>query len=142
MPHINPTNEDLKQLLTEASTIAMVGASSHPEKPSHEIMKRLLAAGYHVIPVNPRETEVLGQKAYPSLADISERVDIVDVFRRGEDTPPLADEAAKIGAKALWLQVGISNEETAARAKTAGLIVVMNKCIGATHDALNVPPKR
>jgi len=84
---------------------------------------------------------VHGQKAYPSLADVPEAVDIVDVFRRSEDTPPIADEAAKIGAKALWLQVGISNEEAALRAKAAGLMVVMNKCIGATHAALKIPPK-
>jgi predicted CoA-binding protein len=141
VPHINPSNEDLKQLLVEANTIAMVGASSSPDKTSHEIMKRLLAAGYRVIPVNPRETEVLGQKAYPSLDAIAEPVDIVDVFRRSEDTPPIADEAAKIGAKALWLQIGVSNEETAERAKAAGLVVVMNKCIGATHLALGVPRK-
>jgi predicted CoA-binding protein len=141
MPHINPSDEELKRLLIDAKTIAMMGASSNPEKPSHGIMKRLLAAGYHVIPVNPRETEVLGQKAYASLDAITEPVDVVDVFRRGEDTPPIADETARIGAKAIWLQVGVSNEETAERAKAAGLIVVMNKCIGATHDALKVPPK-
>jgi uncharacterized protein len=141
MPHINPSDEELKRLLIDAKTIAMMGASAHPEKPSHGIMKRLLAAGYHVIPVNPRETEILGQKAYASLDAITEPVDIVDVFRRGEDTPPIADETARIGAKAIWLQVGVSNEETAERAKAAGLTVVMNKCIGATHDALKVPPK-
>jgi predicted CoA-binding protein len=141
VPHINPTNEELQRLLTDAKTIAMIGASSNPDKPSHGIMKRLLAAGYRVFPVNPRETEVLGQKAYASLDAIHEPIDIVDVFRRAEDTPPLADEAAKIGAKALWLQAGISNEETAQRAKAAGLVVVMNKCIGATHDALKIPPK-
>ena len=139
VPHVNPPSEDLKRLLVEAKTIAMVGASSNPDKPSHEIMKRLLAAGYRVIPINPRETEVLAQKAYPSLDAIPEPVDIVDVFRRGEDTPPIADEAAKIGAKALWLQIGVSNEEAAERAKAAGLVVVMNKCIGATHLALGVP---
>jgi uncharacterized protein len=141
-PHINPPDESLKQLLVEANTIAMVGASSDPAKPSHRIMRQLLGAGYHVIPVNPRETEVLGQKAYASLDAIREPVDIVDVFRRAEDTPPIADEAAKIGAKALWLQVGVSNEETAARAKAAGLTIVMNKCIGATHEALRVPQKK
>jgi predicted CoA-binding protein len=141
MAHINPPDETLRQLLVEARTIAMVGASANPEKASHEIMKRLLLAGYHVIPVNPRETQVLGQKAYPSLESIPEPVDIVDVFRRSEDTPPIADAAAKIGAKALWLQIGVSNEDTAARAKAAGLIVVMNKCIGTTHAALEIPVK-
>ena len=141
LPHVNPPDEELKTLLVDAKTIAMVGASSNPEKPSHGIMKRLLAAGYRVIPVNPHESEVLGQKAYSSLDAIAEPVDIVDVFRRSEDTPPIADEAAKIGAKALWLQVGVSNEDAAARAKAAGLTVVMNKCIGATHLALQIPRK-
>jgi predicted CoA-binding protein len=141
LPHVNPSDEELTQLLVAANTIAMVGASSHPEKPSHRIMQQLLAAGYRVIPVNPREVEVHGQKAYQSLADVPVPVDIVDVFRRSEDTPPIADEAAKIGAKALWLQLGVSNEEAALRAKAAGLMVVMNKCIGATHAALKIPPK-
>jgi len=141
LPHINPPDEELRSLLIDANTIAMVGASSNPEKASHGIMKRLIAAGYHVIPVNPKEAEVLGQKAYPSLAAIPEHVDIVDVFRRSEDTPPIADEAAKIGAKAIWLQLGVSNQDTADRAKASGLTVVMNKCIGATHTALQIPRK-
>jgi predicted CoA-binding protein len=141
MPHQNPADETLRTLLTEARTIAMVGASSNPDKPSHGIMKKMLAAGYHVIPVNPRETEVLGQKAFASLRDIPEKVDIVDVFRRPEDTPPIADEAAAIGAKAIWLQSGISNEETARRAEAAGLLAVMDACIGLEHSLLRIPPK-
>lgn len=139
MPHTNPTNEELKSLLATARTIAVVGASSNPEKPSHGIMEKLLAVGYHVIPVNPRETEVLGQKAYASLGDIPEKIDIVDVFRRAEETPSIADEAVAIGAKALWLQSGISNEDTATRAKTGGLTVVMDACLGAMHSVLRVP---
>jgi len=119
----------------------MVGASSSPEKASHGIMKKLQRAGYHVIPINPRETEVLGEKAYASLVDVPEHVDIVDVFRRSEDTPPIADEAVKIGAKALWLQTGIANEDAAARAKAGGLLVVMDACIGATHALLRIPAK-
>lgn len=110
----------------------MVGASSRPNRPSHGIMQLLLNAGYRVIPVSPRETEVLGQKAYPSLSAIPEPIDIVDVFRRADATPPIADEAVRIGARALWLQEGISNEEAAARAREGGLIVVMDKCIGET----------
>jgi predicted CoA-binding protein len=141
-PHQNPPDEELRKLLVEARTIAIVGASSNPDRPSHGIMKRLLAAGYRVIPVNPRETEVLGQTAVPALDAIGEPVDIVDVFRRSEDTPAIADEAVKIGAKALWLQLGVSNEDAWARASAAGLVVVMDKCIGATHAALNIPPKR
>lgn len=141
MPHVNPTDEELRTLLTSSQTIAMVGASSDPEKPSHRIMEQLLAAGYHVIPVNPAEKEVWGQKAYGSLQDIREQVDIVDVFRRAEDTPPIADQAVAMGAKALWLQLGIANEEAAERAKAGGLIVVMDKCIGRTHRELKIPPK-
>lgn len=133
---MNPTDEQLKTILTEAKTIAMVGASENPEKPSHRIFKELLAAGYHVIPVNPRETSVLGEKAVASLAEIKEPVDIVDVFRRAEETPPIADEAAALGAKTLWLQAGISNDETAARARAHGMTIVMDKCIGATHRTL------
>ena len=137
----NPTTEEIRTLLTDTKTIAMIGASSNPDKASHGIMGKLLRAGYHVIPVNPREKEVLGQKAYASLLDIPERIDIVDVFRRSEDTPPIADEAVKIGAKALWLQTGIANEDAAARAKAGGLLVVMDACIGATHALLRIPRK-
>jgi predicted CoA-binding protein len=141
MSHVNPTDDELRTLLTSATTIAMVGASANPEKPSHGIMKALLAAGYRVFPVNPKEPEVLGQKAYASLAEVPQPIDIVDVFRKAEDTPAIADEAIAIGAKALWLQKGISNDDTAARAKAGGLTVIMDKCIGATHRALAIPRK-
>jgi predicted CoA-binding protein len=141
MAHSNPSDQELKQLLMEASTIAMVGASSNPEKASYGIMKRLQQAGYKVIPVNPREREVLGERSYASLEEIPDRVDIVDVFRRAEDAPAIADEAVKIGAKALWLQSGISSEDAAARAAAGGLVVVMDACIGATHVLLRVPAK-
>ena len=142
MAYTNPSDQELKQLLTDATTIAVVGASNNPEKESHSIMKRLQKVGYRVIPVNPRETEVLGERAYPSLIDVPERIDIVDVFRRAEDTPPIADEAVTIGAKALWLQVGIANDDAAARAKAGGLTVVMDQCIAATHTLLRVPARK
>jgi len=100
--HTNPSDAELKELMSKASTIAVVGASSNPERPSNGIMRKLLSVGYHVIPVNPHETEVLGERAYPSLSDVSVPVDIVDVFRRSEYTPSIADEAVKIGAKALY----------------------------------------
>jgi predicted CoA-binding protein len=141
MPHENPSDEVVRNLLTQARTIAVVGASSKADKPSNGVMRKLLAVGYRVIPVNPAESVVLGQKAYASLADIPETVDIVDVFRRAEDTPPIADQAVAIGAKALWLQSGIANEETAARAKAGGLLVVMDACAGAMHSLLRVPAK-
>ena len=141
MAHANPSDPELKRLLTETTTIAIVGASSNPEKESYGIMQKLQKAGYHVIPVNPRETEILGERSYPSLIDVPERIDIVDVFRRPEDTPSIADDAVTIGAKALWLQTGIVSEDAAARAKAGGLIVVMDQCIGATHSLLRVAPK-
>lgn len=141
IPHQNPSNEQLRELLANAKTIAMVGASPNPDRPSHDIMRRLQAVGYRVIPVNPRETEVLGEKAHPSLSAIPEKIDIVDVFRRAEETPPIADETVKIGAKAIWLQTGISNEGTAARAKAGGLTVVMDQCIAVTHTLLRIPKK-
>src|SRR3954464_12239043 len=142
MSHQNPPDQELKQLLTDATTIAMVGASSNPEKASHGIMQKLQRAGYRVIPVNPKESEILGERSYPSLLDVPERIDIVDVFRRAEDTPSIADDAGKIGAKALWLQTGISSDDAAARAEKGGLKVVMDACIGATHAMLGIPKKR
>jgi predicted CoA-binding protein len=141
MPHANPSDAELKQLLTDAATIAIVGASSNPDKASYGIMQKLQSVGYRVIPVNPRETEILGERSYPSLLDVPGRIDIVDVFRRADDTPGIADEAVKIGAKALWLQTGIASEDAAARATAGGLTVVMDACIGATHSLLRVPKK-
>src|SRR6478672_7670685 len=141
MAHANPSDAELKQLLTDATTIAMVGASANPDKASHGIMQKLQTAGYRVIPVNPRESEVLGERSYPSLLDIPERIDIVDVFRRAEDTPTIADDAVTIGAKALWLQSGITNEDAAARARAGGLTVVMDACIAVTHTLLRIPRK-
>ena len=141
MAHANPSDPDVKQLLTDATTIAIVGASSNPDKASYGIMQKLQSVGYRVIPVNPRETEILGERSYPSLADVPEHIDVVDVFRRAEDTPGIADEAVKIGAKTLWLQTGIVSEDAAARAVAGGLTVVMDACIGATHSLLQVPRK-
>ena len=140
-PTTPPSDDAIRQLLTDARTIAVVGASSSPDRPSHGIMRKLLSVGYRVIPVNPRETEVLGQKAYASLADIPEPVDIVDVFRRAEDTPPIAGQAVGIHAKVLWLQSGIVNEEAAATAVAGGLTVVMDACIGTLHTLLWVPKR-
>ena len=104
-------------------------------------MQKLQRAGYRVIPVNPRVTEVLGEKAYASLSDIAEQVDIVNVFRRSEATPAIADEAVGIGAKAFWLQSGIVNEEAADRATAGGLTVVMDSCLGTMHSLLRVGNK-
>jgi uncharacterized protein len=140
--HRNPSDDKLKQILTSASTIAVVGASSNPNRSSNGIMGRLLQLGYKVIPVNPNETEVLGQKAYPSLSTVPVPIDIVDVFRRPEYTPAIADEAVTVHAKTLWLQQGITNEDAATRAEAGGLTVVMNACIAVEHAVLQVPARR
>jgi predicted CoA-binding protein len=137
----SPTDQELYELLDRARTIAVVGASSKPDRPSNGVFGRLLAAGYRVIPVNPAEREVHGQKAYPSLEAIGEPVDIVDVFRRPEDTPPLAGEAAAVGAKVLWLQSGVVNDETARLAREAGLTIVMDRCIAVELAMLRVPKR-
>jgi hypothetical protein len=136
--HTNPSDDALRALLDTSRTIAVVGASERSDRPSHGIMKILIGAGFEVFPVNPKESSVLGRKAYGSLAEIPEPVDIVDVFRRAEDTPGIADEAVQIGARALWLQAGISNEDAAAKASSAGLAVVMNLCIGVTVTRLGI----
>ncbi|HVZ32361.1 MAG TPA: CoA-binding protein [Polyangiaceae bacterium] len=125
--------------MSDARTIAVVGASSNPERPSSGIFRKLLAVGYRVVPVNPGESVVQGQRAYASLAEVPGPIDIVDVFRRSEYTPEIADAAVAAGAKVLWLQAGIVNEEAAARAKKAGLTVVMDECIGVAHARLRIP---
>lgn len=140
--HTNPSDDQIRQLLTDASTIAIVGASSNPDRASYDIMRRLQRSGYHVIPINPRETEILGERVYPSLADVPTPIDIVNVFRRSEDTPPIADEAVSAGAKALWLQSGIANGDAAARAQAGGLTVVMDACIATMVAVLRVPSKQ
>ena len=136
MAHRNPSDIELEQILSSASTIAIVGASSNPDRSSHGIMRRMKQLGYRVIPVNPNETEVLGQKAYASLSDVPAPIDIVDVFRRAEYTPAIADAAVKVHAKALWLQQGIVNEDAAARATAGGLTVIMDACIAVEHALL------
>jgi predicted CoA-binding protein len=141
MAHSDPPNDEIRRLLIEAKTIAVVGASSKPDRPSHGIMRRLKAFGYRVIPVNPNETAVLGEKAFASLEDIPDKVDIVNVFRRSESTPPIADSSVRIGARALWLQQGISNEAAASHAKAGGLQVVMDRCIGVALAELEIPKK-
>lgn len=141
MQHINPSDKEIYELLVNTKTIAMIGASSNPERTSHGIMKKLQSVGYRVIPVNPNETEILGEKCYASLKNIPVKIDLVNVFRKAETTVPIANEAVNIHAKALWLQLGIINEETAAIAKKGGLLVVMDACIAVMHAILKVPNK-
>ncbi len=120
---------DIEKVLTQYRTVAIVGASPKPERPSHIVAEFLKNEGYRVIPVTPKGGQIVGETAYPDLTSIPEPVEVVDVFRRPEDVLPIAEEAIAIGAKALWLQEGIINEEAAARARKAGLTVVMDHCM-------------
>lgn len=138
MAHTNPSDDALRAILAGAGTIAMVGASSNPDRPAHGVMRFLQERGFRVVPVSPNETEVLGERAWPSLGEVPEPVDIVDVFRRAEHTPAIADEAVEAGARTLWLQLGISNEEAAERGKAGGLTVVMDRCIAQTVRRLGL----
>ena len=128
--------EELRQILAASKTIAVVGLSNKPDRPSNEIAAYLKAQGYRIIPVNPTITEALGERAYASLREIPGGVDVVEVFRKSEDVPPIVDDAIAIGAKVVWMQEGIAHEEAAARARAAGLKVVMDTCMRATHRAL------
>ena len=134
-----PEDRELRALLGDVRTIAIVGLSSKPDRPSLAIAQYLQDKGYRVIPVNPSETEVVGEPAYASLADIPKdvRVDVVDVFRRAEETPAVARDAVAIGAKVLWLQDGIVNEEAYRIADEAGLEVIMGVCIKVTKRRLD-----
>jgi hypothetical protein len=131
---------DIARMVREARTIAVVGLSDKPERPSYEVASYLLEAGYRIIPVNPNIAEWKGLKSYGSLSEIpkSEKIDIVDIFRKSEDVPPVVDEAIAIGAKAVWMQLGIVNEEAAGRAEAAGLEVVMDRCLKIEHGKLKV----
>lgn len=128
--HDNYPDDYIRGILRKVNVIAMVGASANWNRPSYFAMKYLQQKGYRVIPVNPKEAgkEILGEKAYASLSEIPVKVDMVDCFRASEAIPPIADEAIKIGAKVLWMQLGVRHDEAAEKAETAGLTVVMNRC--------------
>lgn len=126
----------MKDILLSAKTIASVGLSSNTGKESYWIAKYLKDQGYRVIPVNPTADEILGEKAYPDLESIPETIDVVQVFRKPEDVPPVVDSAIKVGAKVVWMQEGVVNEEAAQTARQAGLQVVMDACMRATHRRL------
>jgi predicted CoA-binding protein len=125
-----------REILNKYCSIAVVGASANPERPSYQVSSYLMEKGYQIYPVNPKAGEILGRPSYPDLISISEVVEVVNIFRRSEDVMPIVDEAIKIGAKAVWMQAGVINEAAAARARDAGLLVVMDKCIREEHQHL------
>ena len=127
---------DKKTILEQVKVLAVVGLSRRESRPGYYVPAYMHAAGYRIIPVNPYLEEALGEKAYPDLVSIPEPVDMVVIFRRSEDVPPVVDEAIEIGAKVVWMQLGIINEEAAAKASAAGLQVVMNSCIKIDHQRL------
>jgi predicted CoA-binding protein len=126
----------LRRILTACRTIAVVGLSAEWHRPSYFAAKYMQQHGYRIVPVNPRYDEVLGERCYPSLADIPHPVDMVDVFRRTEDVLPIAEQAIAIGAKCLWQQLGVQNLEADALARAAGLDSVMNRCVKIEHARL------
>ena len=125
--------EMINRILDECRTIAVVGLSSNPMRPSYGVARYLQQRGYRIIPVNPNESEVLGERAYANLADAPEKFDLVDIFHRSEEAGAHVDEAIRLGAKAVWLQEGVIDQEAARRALEAGLMVVMNRCILKEH---------
>ena len=126
----------LRRILRESKVIAVVGLSADWFRPSYFAAKYMQEHGYRVIPVNPKYPEILGQKCYPSLRDIRQPVDMVDVFRKTADVMPIAEDAIAIGAKVLWQQLGVRNEEAAVKARAAGLETVMDRCVKIEHGRL------
>ena len=137
MSHVSHA-ERIPYILRHCRTIAVVGLSPQPHRASFDVARYLQGNGYRIIPINPNATEVLGEKAYATLKEAAqhETIDLVNCFRNSEDIPPIAEDAIAIGAKALWMQLGISNPKAAARVEAAGLLVVQNQCIKIDHRVL------
>ena len=130
--------QQLREIYATTTTIAVVGATANPEKAGHFIPRYMQSEGYRIVPVTPRYPEVLGEPTFEQLADVDVPVDVVNVFRPSAETPSIAREAIRIGAKVLWLQPGIASSETDAIGREAGVLVIMDRCIGATHAELGL----
>jgi uncharacterized protein len=129
-----PSADPVLDILAKYKMIAVVGLSSNPMRPSYGVTEYMQSAGYHIVPVNPNERELLGERSYPSLEDVPQKIEIVDVFRRPEEVSPVVDAAIRAGAKVVWMQLGIANEAAAKKARAAGLTVVMDACILVEHQ--------
>lgn len=132
----NPTSDAIRALLREVKTIAVIGLSDHPDRPSHQVAKAMRGFGYRIVPVRPGVREVLGEKAYPSLAALPFTPDLVDVFRAPEHVPAIVDECLAMGVRRLWLQEGVVHEAAAAKARQGGMTVVMDRCLWRDYVAL------
>jgi len=130
---IPPSADPIFDILTKYKTIAVVGLSSNPARPSHGVSEYMQSSGYQIIPVNPNEMDVLGEPSYGRLEDAPQKIEIVDIFRRPEEVPPVVDAAIRVGAKVVWMQLGIVNEAAAEKAQAAGLTVVMDACMLIEH---------
>ena len=128
-----PKAEKIAELLRSAKTIAVVGLSNNPARTSNGVSAYMQSQGYRIIPVNPAISEALGEKAYPTLSEVPEKIDIVNVFRRPEHVPEVVDEAIRLGVPAIWMQEGVVHQEAAEKARQAGIFVVMNRCILKEH---------
>lgn len=126
-------SDSITEILKSSKTVAVVGLSNRKFRPSYGVAEYLKSAGYRIVPVNPQETEILGEKCYPRLEDIPERIDIVDIFRRSEFVPEIIDAAIAVGARAVWMQEGVIHADAAEKARQAGLVVAMNLCILKEH---------
>lgn len=129
----NPESEVIKKIIRDIKTIAIVGLSSKPDRASNGVARYLIEQGFEIIPVNPVEDEILGLKSFPDLKSIGQKVDLVDIFRKGEATPPIVEEAISIGARYIWLQEGVTSQESFNLAEKAGIPIVMDRCILKEH---------
>lgn len=137
----NPERAQIKLLLSEAKTIAVVGLSDNPARTSYAVSKEMQSRGYRILPVNPNAKEVLGEKSFSTLLELNEPVDIVNIFRRSEEVLPIAEQAVQIKPRAIWMQLGVVNEEAAQLAHEHGIEVIMDRCIKVEH-ALLIPHNR
>jgi len=132
----NPSDNQIKEILQKSRNVAVVGLSGNSEKDSYRVARYMMEKGYKIIPVNPREDQIMGLKSYPDLTSISEKIDIVNVFRRSEFLPSVVEEALQVGPGCIWTQLGVVEEGSAARAQSRGITVVMDRCIKIEHKRL------